>query len=420
MTTTVLSLPRVNVRLCGSIPRAELSCGAQERRSRHFVSGDDTSPLSHQFQQCAPSIPSNNGSSELWDSSTHTDRRNCNNGSDGNKAIIGNNHGSVNTNTSLLTVQQQQLLCSQLERLASTERANQTNHGINNSSSNNANNTMPHRPISNIEAPSWAVPARGDARLEPVCDCVQTPVDLTTQAVFRIGRSPSNNVQLLHATSSRRHALLFHHSNGSCYIVDCGSAHGTYVNGARIHSTPQAGGVIVPHKIRQGSMIRFGGEGAPCFMLKSFSFRLNDLSASISSVPHTVPATDAPASTAAKSMAYSRTSIIVQNNTRYNALGTSARDVLSHLQCTGLSSKRSFDSLETLPADCSIPVEEPCCKRMRCSSPPPQEQPLIHLVSPDDSCNSRRKRRVTFSADPPRAFYPHLITPNLSADEADA
>jgi len=129
-----------------------------------------------------------------------------------------------------------------------------------------------------VEPPPWAVPAGGEARLEPVCESlgVQDPVDLTSRSYYRVGRSPTSDVQLLHATSSRRHALLFHHPNGSCYVVDCGSAHGTYVNGVRVPSAGSAVSVI-PHRIRRGALVRFGGPGAPCFVLKSFSVGFRNL-----------------------------------------------------------------------------------------------------------------------------------------------
>mmetsp|Transcript_7684 Transcript_7684/g.22569 ORF Transcript_7684/g.22569 Transcript_7684/m.22569 type:complete len:765 (-) Transcript_7684:544-2838(-) len=137
-----------------------------------------------------------------------------------------------------------------------------------------------------VEPPSWAVPAPGEAKLEPVCESlgVQDPVDLTSRPCFRVGRCPGSDVQLLHATSSRRHALLFHHPNGSCYVVDCGSAHGTYVNGVRVPSATSINGggtsgtsMIVPHRVKRGALVRFGGPGAPSFMLKSFSIGFESL-----------------------------------------------------------------------------------------------------------------------------------------------
>jgi hypothetical protein len=250
-----------------------------------------------------------------------------------------------------------------------------------------------------FEAPTWAVPAQGEARLEPVCDSIdrQPPVDLRERAVFRVGRSPQSDVQLLHATSSRRHAMLFHHANGSCYIVDCGSAHGTYVNGVRVSSPPSKGGTVVPHRVRRGAMIRFGGPGAPQFMLKSFAFDLEEMKEYPSE----------SSSNPAFSPSPTRMGAVVQHNTRLNALGKTAKDSL----IMSLTSKRSFDSMETVESDYEA-------KRIRCSSPPlfPEREPL-RLVSPDLSGQPNKRRRVTFSDEPPRAFYPALISPDLSSDE---
>lgn len=129
-----------------------------------------------------------------------------------------------------------------------------------------------------IEPPSWAVPARGEAMLEPVCESrrLQRPIDLTSKAVFRVGRSDTSDVQLFHCASSRRHAILFHHPNGSCYVVDCGSAHGTYINGNKVKSSITSHGVV-PQRVKKGALIRFGGVGAPSYILKSFSVGLDSL-----------------------------------------------------------------------------------------------------------------------------------------------
>lgn len=241
------------------------------------------------------------------------------------------------------------------------------------------------------EPPSWAVPARGEARLEPVCEALgrQTSVDLTAKSSFRVGRSPLSDVQLHHSTSSRRHALLFHHSNGSCYVVDCGSAHGTYVNGVRITSPPK-GGVVIPHKVRRGAMIRFGGPGAPCFVLKSFSFNLEEL---------------------ADTAASASSAVDVEKNTRLNALGQTAIDSV-RLSVLNIISKRSFDSL-----DGAETLDEPCAKRMRCTSPPLFPQEPQRLVSPSSPLGVKH-RRVSFSTCAPQAFYPASVTPEeLSSDE---
>jgi FHA domain len=278
------------------------------------------------------------------------------------------------------------------------------------------------------EPPSWAVPARGEARLEvcsvpslatrhdctchaashssdvvvsllqPVCEALgrQTSVDLTARSSFRIGRSPQSDVQLNHGTSSRRHALLFHHANGSCYLVDCGSAHGTYVNGVRITSPPN-GGIVIPHKVRRGAMIRFGGPGAPCFVLKSFSFQLDELSND--TLEHAYSAFGSHCD-----------SSVVQKNTRLNALGQTAIDSM-RFSIISTAFKRSFDTFD------SEDFEEPCQKRSRCSSPPLSPEEPIRLVSPDMPSLAKH-RRVSFSNDPPIAFYPALVTPeDLSSEE---
>jgi len=283
-------------------------------------------------------------------------------------------------------------------------------HKARESLKNNTNIMRPalteRQPLAQVfEAPAWAVPAKGEARLEPICETIgrQSPVDLTSKAHVLIGRSPHCDVQLMHGTSSRRHAMLFHHSNGSCYIVDCGSAHGTFVNGVRIAS-PSNGGVVVPHKVRRGAIIRFGGPGAPCFVLKSFSFRLNEI----------VRDEDDEEPDMGE---------LVRRNTRLNALGTTAAaTVRSYLKqsiqdALLVTRKRSFDSIGSTV---TLDEEEPSCKRIRCSSPPLSPEAPIRLVSPDfASVNASKPRRVHFSPTGPQNFYPSLVTPeeSLSSEE---
>lgn len=179
-----------------------------------------------------------------------------------------------------------------------------------------------------VEPPTWAVPARGEALLEPVGDTkrMQRPVDLTCQAVFRIGRSDTSDLQLLHCASSRRHAILFHHPNGSCYVVDCGSAHGTYVNGVRVRSSVTSSGVV-PQRVRKGALIRFGGPGAPSFILKSFSVGLETLvrnlegGKSVSLAPKTNVVEDEPLTSTLQTNSDYCLDALVTLNTRLNSVG---------------------------------------------------------------------------------------------------
>jgi hypothetical protein len=215
-----------------------------------------------------------------------------------------------------------------------------------------------------IEPPSWAVAARGDAKLEPVCESlnVQTSIDLTTQAVFRIGRSQNSDIQLLHCTSSRRHAILFHHPNRSCYIVDCGSAHGTYVNGVRVKTvmqtvnedgSPNPSGIILPHRVKKGALIRFGGPGAPSFILKSFSVGLDSLvydleetntvniCKDVNRIDESEPLTCDKSKDGKGSL-----DALVSLNTRLNAVGGSVNSLRSKRDSLSLTSARLHSQLQ--------------------------------------------------------------------------
>lgn len=279
--------------------------------------------------------------------------------------------------------------------------------------------TKQRRPSPTYEAPSWAVPASGEARLEPVCDSVdrQDPVDLTSQAIFRIGRSPQSDVKLMHITSSRRHAMLFHHSNGSCYLVDCGSAHGTYINGIRVISNPDEGNVVVPTRIRRGSIVRFGGPGAPSFVLKSFSFDLDEMR---DCPVHTITSRlmSLPASPVLTAM--------VQHNTRLNSLGKTAKEEL--MVHRHITSKRSYDSLETVidsdDDDGRLNERYNLSAVQQITSPPlSPEQSIAKIVSPDLNCvcdtSGIKRRRVTFSEESLAAAFPMLVSPDVSSDEQE-
>jgi len=231
-----------------------------------------------------------------------------------------------------------------------------------------------------LEPPVWAIPARSDSRLEPVCESVgsHATISLTTQACFRVGRSPGSDIQLLHNTSSRRHAMIVHHPNGGCYIVDCGSSHGTFVNGVRVRLTP-VGSMIIPHRVKRGSLIRFGGPGAPTFVLKSYSVGFSA----------TVKELEPPMEKSSRETLFAN-----QINIQKPQEG-------------GILRKRSFD--EPLLPD---------VKRQRCVSPSRSmlENGPIRLVSPE---SPRKNKRVSF-LEHPQSFYPVLVTPDvLSSDEAD-
>jgi hypothetical protein len=136
-------------------------------------------------------------------------------------------------------------------------------------------------------------------------------------------------------------------------------------------------------------------------MLKSFAFVLDEMKEThISSYP-----TDSPQPSLGA---------VVQHNTRLNALGKTAKACLF----MSLSSKRSFDSVETFVDDDDEAAA--LVKRERCTSPLLMiEEPPFRLVTPDMNSQPNKRRRVTFSDDPPSAVYPSLVSPDISSDEND-
>ena len=84
---------------------------------------------------------------------------------------------------------------------------------------------------------------RGDEVLETL------PVG--RQPCYVAGRLPEVEITLEHPSVSRRHAAVMHHRSGAVYIMDLGSAHGTFLNGRRL--PPQE-----PTQWREGAAVNFG------------------------------------------------------------------------------------------------------------------------------------------------------------------
>jgi|EP00550_Attheya_septentrionalis_P012397 pSer/pThr/pTyr-binding forkhead associated (FHA) protein len=325
--------------------------------------------------------------------------------------------------------------------------------------------TVPHEtapPTAPIEPPTWASPARGEARLEPVCETIKShsAFDIAGRPCYRIGRSPASDIQLLHSTSSRRHALLFHHPNGSCYVVDCGSAHGTYVNGVQVkssvynHADKTKGAMVVPHRVRRGALIRFGGPGAPSFVLKSFSLGTEAMMKelhSVSEVPQTKSLDDdVPKSTSFRNPSEIKSEeALIMINTRLNALGASsrgaepkARRAIANLALScrvSIGLKRTFDEEEeevvnmwpkrrkTTSFD-NVPQTHSPCSVMSPLVPIKPSLSLPTILMPalpltmsssgdSDVPSYREKRRVQFSDEEPQLFYPASITPDEKSIE---
>ena len=233
--------------------------------------------------------------------------------------------------------------------------------------------------------------------------------------------------------------MLFHHPNGSCYIADCGSAHGTYINGVRINSNPA--GRVIPHRLKRGAMVRFGGPGSPSYVLKSFSTCFDSLARNVtgqavemkvfeeqttetmngaSDTPTLAPskATRLMLNTSSQDASISG---LVKLNTRMNALGgpsalknsnlsaaikaldqfsTSKNAELQQLikQCPSVL-KRSFEQL-----DQTLQLQESTAKRRRVFVAQPvtqlnAEDSILRIVSPSRSSTTFQSLDISSSVD---------------------
>ena len=67
---------------------------------------------------------------------------------------------------------------------------------------------------------------RGAALLETV--------PIGGRGFFIAGRLAESDIVLEHASASRHHAAVLHHRSGAVYLLDLGSAHGTFLSGRRL------------------------------------------------------------------------------------------------------------------------------------------------------------------------------------------
>jgi pSer/pThr/pTyr-binding forkhead associated (FHA) protein len=103
------------------------------------------------------------------------------------------------------------------------------------------------------------------------CPCEQTLFEVGSDRSYTmaksglsiIGRNEHSTVVVHNLLVSRCHAAILHHFSGRSYIVDMGSAHGTFIG-------KQAVRPLTPTMIPDGALIRFGIYGNQ-FVLKSHS-----------------------------------------------------------------------------------------------------------------------------------------------------
>ena len=195
--------------------------------------------------------------------------------------------------------------------------------------------------------------------------------------------------------------MIFHHPNGSCYVIDCGSAHGTYVNGTKVNTpvdVTQANtcnGSVIPHRVKNGSLIRFGGVGAPTFVLKSFSIHLSDLvnhverSKCFSGLSNIIE-DESTLSSPCPCGQYSQTKGIVNDslvalNTRLNAMGRISMKYIPILARARLCPQPNLDHL-TLPALKKRPFTSLITQTVSSEDNMPKKRRAVSLENDDDVC----------------------------------
>mmetsp|Transcript_47823 Transcript_47823/g.79588 ORF Transcript_47823/g.79588 Transcript_47823/m.79588 type:complete len:180 (-) Transcript_47823:531-1070(-) len=86
--------------------------------------------------------------------------------------------------------------------------------------------------------PEWAgLPRKNGVKLEIVKNSETVgEKKIDDKRAYLLGRSPDCDIVLEHPSVSRHHCALVHHKNGTIFVLDLGSVHGTQVAGERIDS----------------------------------------------------------------------------------------------------------------------------------------------------------------------------------------
>ena len=91
------------------------------------------------------------------------------------------------------------------------------------------------------------------------------------KSLFLIGRNAAVcDIVLSHCSISRLHATIVHHEKGATYLVDLGSAHGTFVDGLRLKA-------LQPTLVMNDVVLKFGASS------RSYTFKVRVIRALIRS-----------------------------------------------------------------------------------------------------------------------------------------
>jgi len=109
--------------------------------------------------------------------------------------------------------------------------------------------------VSSFKPPNWSTkPYYTDASIEVMKDGEKIDtMTLGEKASYVFGRNADVCDYVLdHASVSRKHAAIVHHTNGKLYLIDLESGHGTFLNEEQVKPNS-------PTSLQDGSSIRFGG-----------------------------------------------------------------------------------------------------------------------------------------------------------------
>eukprot|EP00897_Mesotaenium_endlicherianum_P002963 jgi/Mesen1/2695/ME000167S01848 len=184
------------------------------------------------------------------------------------------------------------------------------------------------------QPPEWATdPRPGAYVLEVIKDGVavdSVPIE-RKRAVF--GRQAATcDFVLDHPSVSRQHAAVVHHKNGSVFVIDMGSVHGTFVSNERLKKD-------VPVELEAGQSLRFAASTRTYVLRKAPPAAAHSSAPAAATPPAELPAPPDPADPAA----------VLAYNTILNRLGVpspATPGLASSQEARGRSSAKSEDSSE--------------------------------------------------------------------------
>ena len=99
-----------------------------------------------------------------------------------------------------------------------------------------------------INEPSWCCKPNSHIILQDISSGKR--YEIGAQPCYLIGRNEKSNVIIEDLQVSRCHAAILYHSDGSSYLMDLSSAHGTYIGDNRLEP-------YTPTIINRFSILRF-------------------------------------------------------------------------------------------------------------------------------------------------------------------